>query len=677
MIPDGASFGDVLTARASVPINIEKVLGIAPPSLTAPPDPPDSRAELIRLRLDEQRLAELQAKDDAERLARLRVKELRGSLFEFMKEAWKVLHPADPLVIGPHHEALCDHIQWMLEEWLRTKEDDSYVQPIRQLALSLPPTTLKTEALMVFAPVWMWLRCPSWRVLCVSCNPRVALDSAVMSRRVVESPWYQETFKPTWRLLDDQNAKSNYGTTEGGARESQGIGSTVVGQHASAIFVDDPTDPKNVTRAALNEANSDWPSLSNRVTDVRTSIRVILQQRLDVDDLIGFVSRGEKGKRWVRLVLPMEFVKKKRCATIMPVDERNRLCMDPARVRGAWKDWRSEEGELIQPCRYTAEIIEDLKITAGPYGWASQYQQDPVPRDGGRVKRSWLTSFRLSDHTAGTHARPDGIGPFSPDKSEPGEAYVVRQNATRTGWDLDWIYLSLDPASKKTDRGSLWGLLGVGGKGARRFVLDDRSKRGEWDEILGIIIEMIVEWRPARLLVEDTAAGPTIIKALNDELAAGKIRGRDGRPVICKVQVLTPAEVGGDKESRLDGVINQIAAGLLYVLEGALWAAEFVDELTMFPNYPTKDRVDALTALLAVARFEDAMWPELRAERARADAIAMGEEVPPEQPIEAKLAHLWLGVPLVGRAIDISTGKPSTDCQHEYINGRCRFECGK
>lgn len=632
-----------------------------------PPLPPPSApmVEQVQARVE-------QDKEEIQHdLGELVATRCRQSLSRFTREAWIALHPGEPLEWSHHHDALCDHVQWLLECWMRKRQDPTYVQPARQMVINLPPTTLKTELMMVFAPAWMWIRWPSWRVLCLSCNPRVALSSAVMSRRVIESPWYQSTFKPEWKLLEDQNAKSDFGTTAGGNRQSHGMTATVVGEHADAIFVDDPTDPQNVTRAALDEANRNWPSLRNRITDERSSIRIILQQRLDADDLSGFVTRGKKGATWLKVVMPMEFVSAKRSETIMPVDDQNRLCLEPDKCVATWRDPRPRENELIQPERYPEDILDELKINAGPYGWSSQYQQDPVPRDGGRVKRGWLNFCRLAGHHAGDHRRPEGCGIDK--EGNPNPARVIPTRGA--GWDLDFLYLTIDPASKKTERGSLYGMLAVGGKGARRFVLDDRSKRGEFDEILMIIRDMVRTWRPGQLLIEDTAAGPTLIKTLTDELAAGKIRGEDGRPIICKVRVLTPAEVGGDKEARLDGVINQIFAGFLYLLEGAPWLEEFVNELTLFPNFPTKDRVDALTALLAICRADDALWPEVKAERERQDAVARGEDVPELPGLVAKLNSLWLGTPLPGKPIDVATGKVSVACQHDYVDGRCR-RCG-
>jgi predicted phage terminase large subunit-like protein len=567
----------------------------------------------------------------------------RRSLSRFCREAWKVRHPNVALEWSHHHDAICDHLQWLLESWIKKQVDPSYQQPAKSLAANQPPTSLKTELIMEFAPAWMWIRWPAWKVLCLSCNPRVALTSAVESRRLIESDWYRGMFKITWRLLDDQNSKSDFGNTEGGKRQSHGMSATVVGEHADAIFIDDPTDPKEVTRAALKKANDDWPSLRNRVNDERAAVRAIVQQRLDPEDLCGHVLKGRAGASWIHLFLPLEYEPHRACATRMPVNRKNRLELDASLTIGTWQDWRSEKGQLIQPVRYPPDVLEELKLTAGPYKWASQYQQDPKPRDGGTVKAKWIQFCKLAGHEAGTHARPMGF-------EDAAEAITVPRKASvrgGMGWDLDFLYLSIDPANKKTERGSLYGMLAVGGKGARRFVIDDRSQRGEWDEILKIICDMVRTWRPGKLLIEDTAAGPTLIRQLREQLSSGKLRA-DGVNVICQVQVLTPKEVGGDKEARLDGVINQISAGFLYVLEGAEWTEAFLEELTLFPNSPTKDRVDALTALLAITRVSlSSAWTTLF------------EDAPPDPAVEAEIIAR---TPAIER-----------ECQHNFLDGRCRL----
>jgi hypothetical protein len=237
------------------------------------PEQPRAEPELSAEEVDAERVAEINSR--AAQVEQLRVtirkKRCTDRLSEFCKDAWHALHPTTRLEWSWHHDALCDHLQWALEGWMRTQSDVTYRQAVRWIIYNIPPGTLKTEILMVFAPAWMWMRWPSWRVLCLSSNPKVALQSAVDSRRVILSSWYQQTFQPTWSLREDQNAKGDFGTTAGGQRLSHGMTAQVVGEHADAILLDDPNDPKSAnSKSEREEVCRAWDdAIQNRVTDER------------------------------------------------------------------------------------------------------------------------------------------------------------------------------------------------------------------------------------------------------------------------------------------------------------------------------------------------------------------------------------------------------------------------
>jgi phage terminase large subunit-like protein len=173
-------------------------------------------------------------------------------------------------------------------------------------------------------------------------------------------------------------------------------------------------------------------------------------------------------------------------------------------------------------------------------------------------------------------------------------------------------------------------MLCIAGKDMRRFVLDDRTRRGEFTEILDVLRDMIVFWRPDKLLVEAKAAGPSLMSSLEQEIAEGKLRAHDldaegkdsechgrvvcvetetsklwrcnkcgaetnGSPLVCAIEGI---EVDIDKERRVDAILPQIEARLVYILEGAVWNGEFVEEHALFPESPMNDRVDALSQVL-------------------------------------------------------------------------------
>lgn len=210
------------------------------------------------------------------------------SLFAFFTRAWEVTNPGTKLESGRHIQAMCDHIQWQLEDRARAINEPTFVMRAQNLLINVPPRSLKTSVL-VFATVWCWLRWPAMRILYLSANPRVAQDGARSARDLIVSDWLQRTFRPSWTLREDQEALISFGNTSGGARVSRGLNSMITGEGADWICIDDPHDMRDsdyeigVTIAGYDSA------VANRINDPRTSIRTAIMQRYREFDFSGHV----------------------------------------------------------------------------------------------------------------------------------------------------------------------------------------------------------------------------------------------------------------------------------------------------------------------------------------------------------------------------------------------------
>ena len=146
----------------------------------------------------------------------------RSRLSTFSRLAWRVLEPTTPLEWNWHLDAICDHVQAVLDGWMAVQRARAAGLPdppqaIQNLVMNVPPGTGKSRFVSVFAPAWMWLHWPTWRSMFICGNPRVALRDADYCRMLLESDWYRTTFAPEWQLARDQNAKSYYRNTAGGA----------------------------------------------------------------------------------------------------------------------------------------------------------------------------------------------------------------------------------------------------------------------------------------------------------------------------------------------------------------------------------------------------------------------------------------------------------------------------
>lgn len=298
----------------------------------------------------------------------------RRSLSEFLRRGWHTLEPSTPLEWNWHLDAIAFHVQAVLEDWMLRQQDPDALQRIQNLLINIPPGTAKSRVISVFTPAWMWTRWPAWKSIFLSANPRVANRDSMYCRDVILSDWYQQTFRPTWRLKHDSNNKTVYHNTEGGFRQALGWFAKITGDRADALMVDDPHDASEVESEVIRLAVLQrWDdAIFNRVNDVRSSVRIGVMQRLHEGDWSGHVLLS---KAWEHLCLPQEFEVERACQTVL-----------------GWRDPRTEEGELLFPLRFPREFLEQEKhpTRLGSYGYAGQHQQRPAPRAGGMIQRGWL-----------------------------------------------------------------------------------------------------------------------------------------------------------------------------------------------------------------------------------------------------------------------------------------------
>lgn len=526
------------------------------------------------------------------------------SFSSFCQNAWHVVEKSVRLEWGRHHELLCTTLQALFEDWLKTKSDPDHIPQVLNCVVNCPPGTLKSKIVSVFFPVWCWLRCPGMKFICLSVNEKAAVRDALAARDIVRSSWYQDTFQPTWSLRGDHDAVTDYSNTEGGGRLSQASGSEIVGLRGDCLLLDDPNNPNDSSNKAERKAvNELWDNNQfNRVNDPGKSLRIGIQQRVHSDDWTGHVLSRLKlwtptnRNGWLHVVLPAEFELSRPAFEIPPVLVE--LVEHLPNIET--KDWRTQAGDTLHSRMTKAALDADRIRWAGTGNYAGQMQQRPSSESGDKFKKKYFNWFRLA---GGVRDLFDELGERAPRPAEchQGPAEVVHGAHHRPGcWDFDKIVLSVDAAVKKTEIGSLWGMLAVGFRGARRYVLDDRSKRGHPDELMEVLRDMIRFWKPDEILVEDKAGGSGMLRTLEVEM------GRGDLPMVAFRGINPGTE---DKELRANMALPTFANGFVYLLDGAPWVDGFVEEVCGFPNFSTNDRVDAITQVINDARDDSFQLP--------------------------------------------------------------------
>lgn len=461
------------------------------------------------------------------------------SLAEFVVAAWDVVEPSTRLVWGWHLDALCAHVQSVL-----VREPNAP----QNLLINIPPGTMKSLVLSVFAPAWVWLWRPAWRAIFVSANPRVSLRDSIRCRDLIESSFYKRTFRPDWDMAEDQNAKGLFKNSRGGFRLAISCGSKVTGDRANAIFVDDPLDAADAPSKTARDGVTFWwnQALANRLSDLQTDTRIVIMQRLHEDDLSGHLLR-QGG--WAHLCLPMEFEPKG---------------VGAQKTFLNWVDPRKAEGELLFPSRFPERVLAEERHRLGSAGYAGQMQQRPAPESGNRFQRDWWR-FWSTDGTA--KPRPRGCAESAPKTVNP---HVTKFDEVVTSWDC---------AFKDTDGSDYVVGVVVARKGADRYVLAMSRAKMSFSDTLRAIRRMRADWpRAYECLIEDKANGPAVIETLSVDMTG--------------IVAVNPM---GGKEARAAVLEPEVEAGNWYLPEGAEWLEDFVEEFASFPLGRNDDQVDAIS----------------------------------------------------------------------------------
>jgi predicted phage terminase large subunit-like protein len=477
-----------------------------------------------------------------------------ASLYEFVKQSWHVVEPGIPFIASWHIEAICEHLEAVS------------AGDIQRLLINIPPRHSKSTIVSVMWPAWEWLTDPAQKFLCASYSGNLSTRDNLKTRRLLQSPWYQERWGHMFAFAGDQNAKQRFENDKTGYRLATSVGGTATGEGGSRLILDDPHGAQAAQSEVMRESDLEWFDMvwSTRLNNPKTDAMVTVMQRLHERDISGHILDDIKG--WEHICIPAEWDGKVRKTSLGVYDPRQK------------------KGELICPERFGEKEITTLKQLLGTYGTAGQLQQDPTPSEGGILKTN---HFKLWPATS-------GLPPF------------------------EYILQSYDCAFTEKTTGdptacSVWAMFTH--KGARNAMLIDA-----WDEHLSypdLRARAVKDWtteyggmtkdspysrakRPDRILVEAKASGQSLLQDLR----------------LAKVPAVGYNPGQADKVSRAHQAAPTLELGLLWVPESkknlgqpVSWAASFLKQLGKFPVAEHDDYVDTFTQ--AVIYLKNDGWFEL------------------------------------------------------------------
>jgi hypothetical protein len=294
----------------------------------------------------------------------------RDSLDLFFKDAWKVIEPETPLHWNWHHGYLAQQLERITHQVVNRelKATDTII--------NVPPSTLKSSLVTIVWPVWCWLVAPWLRFITTSYAENLAIIHAVKSRDIIQSDWFQEIFGGLFQLKYDVNKKSEYANDMAGSRIAVGIKGTATGKHADIFICDDPLNPKMAASVVqLSEINELWDNtIPTRLTDARYSQKIIVMQRLGVNDLTGYCLSKKEGM-YRHICLPAEVSK----------------YVVPGRLAEQYVDG------LLDPVRLNKDVLKGMMVNLGSRNYAGQFKQRPVADEGNLVHPEWFGRFAVHE----------------------------------------------------------------------------------------------------------------------------------------------------------------------------------------------------------------------------------------------------------------------------------------
>src|ERR1700719_4238035 len=205
-------------------------------------------------------------------------------------------------------------------------------------------------------------------------------------------------------------------------------------------------------------------------------------------------------------------------------------------------------GEALHPARESLATLEHIRRTIGEYNFAGQYQQSPAPLGGGLVKEAWVKRY-------GEHERAERF------------ECVVQSWAT---------------ANKATELSDFSVCTTWGVRGKNLYLLGLLRQRLEYPALKRAVREQQNLFQATEAPIEDKASGTQLIQ----ELIADGCHG------------VTRYQPECDKVMRLHAQTAMIENGFVHIPESASWLAEYLHEMTVFPNGKHDDQVDSTAQLL-------------------------------------------------------------------------------
>jgi predicted phage terminase large subunit-like protein len=433
---------------------------------------------------------------------------------------------------------------WKYAPHLR-KIDELLVSAVRdgsaRIMINMPPRHGKSELISKYFPFWYLGNFPDKRLILTSYAAEFASSWGRKVRELIDI--YGSKIFGIQIEKSKRSAHNFQIANHSGFMNCIGAGGQITGKGADLIIIDDPI--KNDAEAnsiTIRDNIWQWYSTTCFTRLEPHGSLIIVMTRWHEDDLCGRIIKNEAddlNTNWRHLSLP---------AIAKEGDILGR-----------------QAGDALWEQRFPVEKLKSIHKTLGNYWFASLYQQEPSPSEGGIFNSKYFRYFEEKDGVLKLYA------------GEKIESHLLTKCR---------IFAVMDLSVSVSDKADYTVILIYAVTPDHDIaVLDIVRQRMEGAGHLALLQSIYRKWEPITIGIESVQYQKALVQQAK----------RKGLPV----KELRPDK---DKVSRALAIAARMEAGAVYFRAKQHWLADLENELIAFPNGKNDDQVDALAYIAAMIK---------------------------------------------------------------------------
>lgn len=453
----------------------------------------------------------------------------KRSFFHFVQWAATLLEPSTKWSWNFHHSYICDILQ---EETERIRDGRPRT---KHLIINVPFRSSKSLIVSILYPIWSWVVNPQMSFINLSYSDNLSTDHSNKVMALLHHPKFVELFN--WEMDDVQRSKTDFKVKNAGSRLSGGMTGTVLGRGADCIIMDDPNNTRRLSEVERRNTTKAWTdTISTRLNDPTTGLFIVIQQRLHMNDLSGYLMEKEPDN-WHNICLPAELGSN----------------INPPELAEFYQDG------LLWGERFTRKVLDNFKLVLGSVGYANQLLQLTSPEEGNIIKREWLKTITIEEFNSMLELNKNQL--------------TGQQRVHTFTWDF-----FLDSAQTEKKKNDPSGIMIAAKVFNNVYVRKIVQKQLQFPDLIELIKELMKTYgkENSRLFVEPKSNGKDVVNQLRR---------------TTKLNVVELPSPTTDKEVRLNAVSPLIESGRFILIED-ISNDLLIEELTQFPNAAHDEFVD-------------------------------------------------------------------------------------